>query len=283
MRIVHSIAELRSELSAAPKPTIVPTMGGLHDGHLSLIRVARSRGRPVVATIFVNPLQFAPGEDFDRYPRNLARDAELLAGEGCDILFAPTESEMYPVPQAYKTYPPHELADILEGRVRPGFFTGVCTVVLKLFNIVQPGIAVFGKKDYQQLVIVRDMVRHLALPIEVISGETIREPDGLAMSSRNGYLSTVERREAVQLYVALQRVADAIRSGRNEWRGLERQATDDLLERGWKPDYVAIRRQFTLGDPANNVPLVILGAAKLGTTRLIDNLELSSVSSGWNP
>ncbi|MDB6082127.1 MAG: pantoate--beta-alanine ligase [Gammaproteobacteria bacterium] len=280
MRIVHTVAELRSLLATLPKPTLVPTMGSLHEGHLSLVRIARGYGRPVVATIFVNRLQFAPSEDFDRYPRTLLRDRELLDGEGCDVLFAPGESEMYPEPQAYKVHPPPELADVLEGQVRPGFFTGVCTVVLKLFNLAQPAAAVFGKKDYQQLLVIRNMVRQLALPVEVLGAETVREPGGLAMSSRNGYLSSPERGEAEQLHTALRRIAEAIRSGRCDWTALEREASGTLTARGWKPDYVAVRRQTDLGVPAESAPLVVLAAARLGTTRLIDNVELAAVP-GW--
>src|SRR5580698_827492 len=213
MRIAHTIAELRGILAAAPLPALLPTMGGLHRGHLSLVRIAKSLGRPVVSTIFVNRLQFSPTDDFDRYPRTLARDIELLAAESCDVLFAPSESEMYPQPQTYVVRPPPELADMLEGQFRPGFFSGVCTVVLKLFNIVRPEFAVFGKKDYQQLLVIRNMVKQLALPIEVIGGETIRESDGLAMSSRNVYLSSAERAEAGALQAILQRTAAAMESG----------------------------------------------------------------------
>jgi pantoate--beta-alanine ligase len=276
MRIAHTIAELRAILAAAPPPVLVPTMGGLHQGHLSLVRIAKGLGRPVVGTIFVNRLQFAPTGDFDRYPRTPSRDIELLRAEGCDVLFAPPESEMYPEPQGYVVRPPPELADLLEGQFRPGFFLGVCTVVLKLFNIVQPGFAVFGKKDYQQLLVIRGMVRQLALPIEVIGGETIRESDGLAMSSRNVYLSSAERAEARQLQAALRRTAEAIRSGSREWRGLEQEALGALTKRGWAPDYVAIRRRDDLLDPTANAPLVVLAAGALGTTRLIDNLEIDS-------
>jgi pantoate--beta-alanine ligase len=276
MRIAHTLAELRANLAAAPPPALVPTMGGLHQGHLSLVRIARGLGRPVVATIFVNRLQFAPSDDFDRYPRTLSRDIELLQAEGCDILFAPSEKEMYPQPQSYLVRPPPELADMLEGRYRPGFFGGVCTVVLKLFNIVQPGFAVFGKKDYQQLLVIRNMVRQLALPIEVLGGETIREADGLAMSSRNVYLSSRERAEARQLQVTLRRTAEAIRSGNLEWRALEQEALDVLTKLGWTPDYVAIRRQDNLLEPTAGAPLVVLAAGTLGTTRLIDNLEIDS-------
>jgi len=274
MRIVHTIAELRALLGSAPRPALVPTMGGLHDGHLSLVRIARTLGRTVVASIFVNRLQFAPGGDFDRYPRNVSRDGELLASAGCDVLFAPAENDMYPQPQTYKVGPPAQLADILEGQFRPGFFQGVCTVVLKLFNIVQPEFAVFGKKDYQQLLVIRDMVRQLALPIEVIGAETVREPDGLAMSSRNAYLSCAERIEATQLHAALQRAAQAVRAG-HDCGKLQREASDSLAARGWKPDYIAVRRQVDLSEPAAGAPLVVLAAATLGTTRLIDNLELS--------
>jgi pantoate--beta-alanine ligase len=276
MRIAHTIKELRAALAGAPPPALVPTMGGLHRGHLSLIRIAKELGRPVVATIFVNRLQFAPTDDFERYPRTLSRDIELLEGESCDVLFAPSESEMYPEPQSYIVRPPPELADILEGEFRPGFFAGVCTVVLKLFNIVQPGFAVFGKKDYQQLLVIRSMVRQLALPIEVIGGETIREPDGLAMSSRNVYLSSTERTEARELQAALARTAAAIRSGVLEWQSLQQEALDALRKRGWAPNYVAIRRRDNLLGPAPGAPLVVLAAGTLGTTRLIDNLEIDS-------
>ncbi len=201
---------------------------------------------------------------------------ELLEAEGCDVLFAPAESEMYPEPQSYVVRPPPELADMLEGQFRPGFFSGVCTVVLKLFNIVQPGFAVFGKKDYQQLLVIRNMVRQLALPIEVLGAETIREADGLAMSSRNVYLSPAERAEARQLQAALQRIAAAIRSGRCDWQGLQQEAIDALTKRGWTPNYVAIRRRDTLLEPAAGTPLVVLAAGNLGTTRLLDNLEVDA-------
>jgi pantoate--beta-alanine ligase len=274
MRIAHTIAELRAMLAAGPPPALVPTMGGLHQGHLSLVRIAKGLGRPVVGTIFVNRLQFAPTDDFDRYPRTLSRDIELLEAEGCDVLFAPPEGEMYPERQSYVVSPPPELANMLEGQFRPGFFSGVCTVVLKLFNIVQPGFAVFGKKDYQQLLVIQNMVRQLALPIEVIGGETIRESDGLAMSSRNVYLSSAERTEARQLQATLRRTAAAIHSGSLEWRGLQQAAIDALTTRGWTPDYVAIRRRDNLLEPSAGAPLVALAAGTLGSTRLIDNLEI---------
>ena len=274
MKVIHTLAELRQALDGERRTAFVPTMGNLHDGHLSLIELARQRGGPVVASIFVNRLQFAPHEDFDTYPRTLARDCELLAPAGCDIVFAPSERELYPEPQSYKVHPPAELADILEGHFRPGFFTGVCTVVLKLFHCVQPRTAVFGKKDYQQLMVIRRMVEQLALPIEIVGGETGRAADGLALSSRNGYLSAAERAEAVQLSAALRRIEAAVSAGRRDWPALESEATNALAARGWKPDYVAIRRRRDLGAPADGEPLVVLAAARLGTTRLIDNLEL---------
>jgi pantoate--beta-alanine ligase len=273
MRIVHSVADLRQALAGQSNTAFVPTMGNLHDGHLSLVKLARERGGPVVASIFVNRLQFAPHEDFDTYPRTLERDCELLAPAGCDIVFAPSEKDLYPEPQGYRVHPPAELADILEGHFRPGFFTGVCTVVLKLFNCVQPRVAVFGKKDYQQLMVIRRMVEQLALPIEIVGGETGRAADGLALSSRNGYLSAAERAEAVQLSAALRRIEAAVRAGERDWAKLEAEAMSGLAARGWKPDYVAIRRRRDLGAPADGEPLVVLAAAKLGTTRLIDNLE----------
>jgi pantoate--beta-alanine ligase len=274
MRIIHTVAELRSILAAVPRPVLVPTMGGLHEGHLSLVRRARNLGGTVIATIFVNRLQFAPTDDFDRYPRTLRGDSALLQAEGCDMVFAPSEAEMYPEPQGYRLHPPPGLADILEGEFRPGFFIGVCTVVLKLFNMVQPACAVFGKKDYQQLLVIRDMVRQLALPIEVVGAETVRHADGLAMSSRNDYLSPVERIEAPRLHAVLRQTAESVRSGRRDWTVLQQEACNALSVRGWKPDYVAIRRQDDLGDWQADGAGVVLAAARLGTTRLIDNIEL---------
>ncbi|MBQ1761340.1 MAG: pantoate--beta-alanine ligase, partial [Aquincola sp.] len=250
MKIIHHVSELRAALAGGPRPAFVPTMGNLHEGHLALVRQARSHGVPVVASVFVNRLQFAPHEDFDRYPRTLARDAELLQGAGCDLLFAPDEAEMYPVAQGFKVQPPAALADILEGHFRPGFFTGVCTVVMKLFQIVQPGIALFGKKDYQQCLVVRSMVEQLNLPIQVIGGETVRAASGLALSSRNGYLSPAELAEATVLSAELRRVADALRGGRRDFPALEAAAVQALQARGWQPDYVAVRRRADLAEPA---------------------------------
>ncbi len=274
MQIIRTIAELRPALRAKRKPVLVPTMGNLHAGHLSLVRSAREHGDLVVTSIFVNRLQFAPHEDFAAYPRTFESDCELLAASGCDIVFAPTDGEVYPEAQGYTVHPPPALADILEGQVRPGFFTGVCTVVLKLFNMVQPAAAVFGKKDYQQLLVVRSMVRQLALPIEIVAAETVRDASGLALSSRNGYLNDSHRAEAAQLHMALSKLVLAARSGRTDWQTLEREAQEFLRARGWQPDYVAMRRQSDLGEPSMGGPLVALAAARLGGTRLIDNREI---------
>jgi len=274
VQLVQTIADLRAALRRPRDIILVPTMGNLHEGHLSLVRIARGRGGLVIASIFVNPLQFAPHEDFKKYPRTLESDCDLLAGAGCDIVFAPAVEEMYPEVQEFEVQPPAGLADILEGSARPGFFTGVCTVVLKLFGIVGPNAAVFGKKDYQQLLMISEMVRQFALPIEIIPAETIRDPSGLALSSRNGYLSEQQRIEAVQLYAALRNIAGDVRSGRTDWRQLEDSAYDLLRSRGWRPDYVAIRRQADLGQPMDGEPMVVLGAAKLGGTRLIDSLDV---------
>jgi len=277
MRIVHTIAELRQALAGATRTAFVPTMGNLHAGHLSLIERAKDGGGPVVASIFVNRLQFAPHEDFDTYPRTFERDCELLRAGGCNLVFAPDEGQLYPEPQVFKVEPPAALANILEGHFRPGFFTGVCTVVLKLFNCVQPRVAVFGKKDYQQLMVIRRMVQQLALPIEVVAGETMRAQDGLALSSRNGYLDASQRLEAVSLSRELNGVGAEVRRGRRDWPALEEAAMQSLAARGWQPDYVAIRRRADLGAPANDDALVVLAAARIGATRLIDNLELDAM------
>ena len=274
MRVVHTIAELRDAVSAASNAAFVPTMGNLHEGHLALIRLAREHGAPVVASIFVNRLQFAPHEDFDTYPRTLARDCELLRAAGCNVVFAPSEAELHPPPNNYRVQPPAELADILEGQFRPGFFTGVCTVVAKLFNCVQPRYAVFGKKDYQRLMVVRQMAQQLRMPVEVVAGETVRADDGLALSSRNGYLGAEQRAEAIALSRELRGVAVAVKAGASDFAALEAAAMQALSARGWKPDYVAVRRQADLGAPTDGAPLVVLGAATLGSTRLIDNIEL---------
>jgi pantoate--beta-alanine ligase len=275
MRVIHTLAELREALAGERRTAFVPTMGNLHEGHLSLIREARARGGPVVASIFVNRLQFLPHEDFDQYPRTLAHDCELLAPEGCDLVFAPSETELYPEPQAYKVQPPAALADLLEGEFRPGFFTGVCTVVMKLFQCVQPAVAVFGQKDYQQLRVIQGMARQFALPVEVVGAATVRAQDGLALSSRNGYLSAAERAEAPLLYRELKRIRDAIRAGATDIGSLENAALSALTAAGWKTDYVAVRQQSDLAVPQGiDSPLVVLAASRLGSTRLIDNIEI---------
>ncbi|MFN5100007.1 MAG: pantoate--beta-alanine ligase [Burkholderiaceae bacterium] len=279
MKIISSIAELHDQLRGQLRTAFVPTMGNLHDGHLSLMRLARKHGDPVVASIFVNRLQFGPNEDFDKYPRTFAADVEKLEKESVYVLFAPTEKDIYPEPQEFRIQPPNDLGNILEGHFRPGFFTGVTTIVMKLFSCVQPRVAVFGKKDYQQLMMVRNMARQFALPTEIIAAETYRAKDGLALSSRNGYLSENERAEAPSLFRELNRVADAIRGGDLDVSLLEKSAIDQLTQRGWQPDYFAIRKRIdlqppTAGDLAIQEPLVILAAAKLGSTRLIDNLEV---------
>jgi pantoate--beta-alanine ligase len=283
MKIISDIGELRDHLRGQNRASFVPTMGNLHEGHLSLMRLARQHGDPVVASIFVNRLQFGPNEDFDSYPRTMQADIDQLEKEGVYILFAPTERDLYPQPQEYRVDPPQQLGDILEGEFRPGFFKGVCTVVLKLLSCVQPKVAVFGKKDYQQLMIIRQMAKQFALPVDIIPGETIRAEDGLALSSRNGYLSSAERAEAPELQKVLQEVRARVLdlSDRNEQAldKIEKIAVDTLTARGWNPDYIAIRQQSDLARASNanlqaGEPLVILTAAKLGTTRLIDNLEI---------
>jgi pantoate--beta-alanine ligase len=243
------------------------------------VREAALHGFPVVATIFVNRLQFLPHEDFDQYPRTLERDCQLLESAGCDIVFAPGERELYPEPQTFKVTPPSAIADLLEGEFRPGFFTGVCTVVMKLFQCVQPAVAVFGQKDYQQLMVIKAMARQFALPTEVIGAPTIRANDGLALSSRNGYLGADERAEATALPGALRAAAAALREGARDIAAVEKAQVDTLAPRGWQPDYIAIRRRTdllppTADDLAAKVPLVVLGAARVGQTRLIDNLEI---------
>jgi pantoate--beta-alanine ligase len=279
MKIVSSVAELRDQLRGQLRTAFVPTMGNLHEGHLSLMRLARKHGDPVVASIFINRLQFGPNEDFDTYPRTFSADVEKLEKEGVYVLFAPTEKDLYPEPQEFRVKPPEHIGDILEGEFRPGFFNGVTTVVLKLFSCVQPKVAVFGKKDYQQLMIIRNMARQFALPTDIVAAETYRADDGLALSSRNGYLSTDERTEAPHLYQQLNDVAQAVCDGHINLNQLEMQAQEKLSSRGWLPDYIAIRKQSDLQKPTaedleQKEPLVVLAAAKLGNTRLIDNLEI---------
>ncbi|SFL96800.1 pantoate--beta-alanine ligase [Variovorax sp. OV329] len=274
MHIARTIPELREFLGDSRQAAFVPTMGNLHEGHLTLVRKARSLGEVSVASIFVNRLQFLPHEDFDTYPRTWESDCEKLRSAGCDLLFAPDEKALYPEPQTCKVHPDPLLADTLEGEFRPGFFTGVCTVVMKLFACVQPRAAVFGKKDYQQLMVIRHMVRQFALPIEVVGAETERADDGLALSSRNGYLDKQERIQAGQLSATLRSVAQAVRDGDRDFKAIEARATTALAARGWKPDYIALRRRSDLQLPTSGDSLVVLAAARLGATRLIDNLEI---------
>jgi len=283
MKIVHTLADLRLALAASQHPAFVPTMGNLHAGHLDLVTRAKTLGDCTVVSIFVNRMQFAPHEDFDSYPRTLEADAEQLRAQGCDLVFAPSERELYPQPQTFKVLPDPALADILEGHFRPGFFTGVCTVVMKLFQAVfagkAQGTAVFGQKDRQQLMVVRRMVEQFALPTCIVTGPTQRAADGLALSSRNVYLSAAERAEAVQLSLALKALGQAVRaSGTPDLPALEQQAMQALSARGWKPDYLTVRRQsdLLLPTPAElaTSALTALGAARLGSTRLIDNLDI---------
>jgi len=281
MLIVHSLADLRAALSGSHKPAFVATMGNLHQGHLDLVQQARALGDMTVASIFVNRLQFAPHEDFDSYPRTLSEDAAQLKATGCQVLFAPAEAELYPQAQTFKVLPDPALADILEGHFRPGFFTGVCTVVMKLFQAVfagkAAGVALFGMKDYQQQLVIRHMVRQFALPIEIVTAATRRADDGLALSSRNGYLSAEHRIEAVALSRALQQLAlQARQNGAEALPALEAQALQALNARGWQSDYLTVRRRTDLLAPEGALAdqaLVALGAARLGKTRLIDNLE----------
>ena len=275
MQIHETIDSLRAARAGAGRVAFVPTMGNLHEGHIALMRQAREHAGCVVASIFVNRLQFGAGEDFERYPRTFAADCEKLAAAGVEHLFAPNETVMYPQPQRYHVDPPHEQVAILEGEFRAGHFRGVATVVMKLLNIVQPEVALFGKKDYQQLMVLSNMVRELAMPIEVIAGETVRAADGLALSSRNGYLSADERALAPLLHRLLAGIRDAVRAGGRDFARLEVDAMAALSSAGWAPDYIAVRRRLDLQPPTQaDEALVVLAAAKLGRTRLIDNLEI---------
>ena len=280
MKVVHTIEDLRDQLRGQLRVSFVPTMGNQHQGHLALMKLARQHGDPVVASIFVNRMQFGPNEDFDRYPRTLKSDIEKLERErDVYVLFAPDERELYPESQSYRVQPPQELGDILEGECRPGFFVGVSTVVLKLFSCVQPRVAVFGKKDYQQLMVIRNMCRQFQLPVEILAHETVRADDGLALSSRNQYLQEAERAEAPRLYAGLRELQSRLHAGEHDTAKLEAEAIARLAARGWSVDYVAVRRQRDLHKPsvdevAAGEPLVAVAAARLGVTRLIDNLEL---------
>ena len=279
MQTHSTVASLRAALDAERKAgkriAFVPTMGNLHEGHITLMRGAFHHGECIVGSIFVNRLQFGPKDDFDRYPRTFEADCARLVEAGVHHLFAPDENELYPTPQKYIVEPDPFLQSTLEGEFRPGHFHGVATVVLKLFNIVQPHAALFGKKDYQQFMVLSAMVRELNLRIDVVPGDTVRASDGLALSSRNGYLSETERAEAPRLYHLLAVMREKILAGARDYEALQAQAMAELVSRGWVPQYVAVRRRSDLKSPtAHDSGLVILAAAFLGTTRLIDNLEV---------
>jgi pantoate--beta-alanine ligase len=275
MDVIHSVAALRERLQRVPNNVFVPTMGNLHGGHIELINIAKPRAACTVVSVFVNRLQFGPREDFDRYPRTLESDCRKCREAGVDVVFAPDEREIYPEPQTY-VVEPSDLQHILEGAARPKHFSGVATVVLKLFNMVRPHSAIFGKKDYQQYLVLRDMVRQFALPIEIIPAETVRAPDGLALSSRNQYLSPEQRKEAPRLHQTLCEIRDQLLRGSRDIQRMELDGMALLARNGWRPDYIAIRRESDLQVPAEqDCDLVIVAAARLGTTRLIDNVEVA--------
>lgn len=276
MQIIHTVKELREWRKTVGKVAFVPTMGNLHEGHLALVREAKKHADHVVVSIFVNRLQFGQGEDFDRYPRTLQQDAAKLEGEGAvAVIFAPDEKELYPnVEQRFNVEPPY-LQNELCGKFRPGHFRGVATVVTKLFNIVQPDVACFGKKDYQQLVVIKGFVEDLNFNIEIVPVDTGRASDGLALSSRNQYLSEAERAEAPRLYCELQKAAEAVRGGNLAYAEIEKAAAESLTAAGWVVDYVEIRHADTLAVArAGDDKLVVLAAARLGQTRLIDNIQI---------
>ena len=282
MQTLDSIAQLRRALEGQNSVALVPTMGNLHAGHLDLVKLAKQQATCVVVSIFVNPLQFGANEDLANYPRTLAADCEKLQAAGADIVFVPTVAEMYPdfdgqdLKQSITVQLP-AVANDLCGACRPGHFAGVATVVLKLFNLVQPQVAVFGKKDYQQLFIIREMVKQLNLAITILAADTVREPSGLAMSSRNGYLSHAEKAQASQLRAELVSLSELIKQQgrRANFSSLEQAAALNLQRQGWQVDYVAIRAASNLqAASADDTDVVVLAAAKLGTTRLIDNLSL---------
>ncbi|BBI99043.1 pantothenate synthetase [Ferrigenium kumadai] len=274
MQVISTIAELRTRLAKERAVAFVPTMGNLHEGHLNLMRMAREHGDCVVASIFVNPLQFGPSEDFDKYPRTLEADCAKLQGL-VDVVFAPSVDEMYPARQSVFVEPP-PIASELCGAARPGHFRGMATVVLKLLNIVQPKVALFGKKDYQQLHIIRRMVAELNLPVHIVGGETVRAQDGLALSSRNQYLNDAERAEAVFLSRTLQGMRQAILQGERDIERLQQDVVSALVARGWQVDYVEVRNQSDLLPAGRGQrEWVILAAARLGATRLLDNVEVT--------
>jgi pantoate--beta-alanine ligase len=276
MQVIRSIAQLRAWRKTAGRLAFVPTMGNLHSGHLALVDAAHQHADKVVVSIFVNRLQFGQGEDFDAYPRTFEADCAKLEAAGVDVLFYPDERELYPrIKQDFNVEPPH-IQNELCGAFRPGHFRGVATVVSKLFNIVQADVACFGKKDFQQLHVIRAMVDDLNMPIEIVPVDTGRAEDGLALSSRNGYLSTEERAEAPRLYRHLSTIRDALLAGDNRYAVLEKAAADDLAAHGWRVDYIEVRQADTLEVAhAGESRLVVLAAARLGRTRLIDNIEVT--------
>jgi pantoate--beta-alanine ligase len=276
MKLINSVAELRKELEGRKSIGFVPTLGNLHEGHIKIVDIAKQHAAFSVVSVFVNRLQFEPGGDFDRYPRTLMEDCAKLDVAGVDIVFAPNEQELYPLPQVVFVEP-SPMAVMLEGEHRPGHFRGVTTVVLKLLNIVEPDVVVFGKKDYQQLAILSAMVEQLNVPVKVIGGETVRAEDGLALSSRNNYLTPAQRIEAPRLQRHLSRIKYEIEKNANDnFKRLENMATEDLQLHGWKPDYVSVRNRHTLNLPnPDDKELVVLAAVWLGNTRLIDNLEIT--------
>ena len=275
MDIVTSVTALRERLQREPNNVFVPTMGNLHEGHIDLIRIAKPKAACTVVSIFVNRLQFGPKEDFERYPRTFQSDCDKLRSAGVDVVFAPDEKEIYPEPQTFAVEP-SDLQHILDGAFRPGHFRGVATVVLKLFNMVMPHAAIFGKKDYQQYLVLRDMVRQLALPVEIIPAETVRAADGLALSSRNGYLAPAERAEAPRLHALLVDARERITKGERNFQRIELEAMALLAQNGWAPQYVSVRRRADLQAPTpEERELVVLAAAYLGKTRLIDNVEVT--------
>jgi len=274
MDIVTSVTALRERLQREPNNVFVPTMGNLHEGHINLIGIAKPKATCTVVSIFVNRLQFGPKEDFERYPRTFQSDCDKLRNSGVDVVFAPDEREIYPEPQTF-VVEPSDLQHILDGAFRPGHFRGVATVVLKLFNMVMPHAAIFGKKDYQQYLVLRDMVRQFALPVEIIPAETVRAADGLALSSRNGYLAPAERAEAPRLYALLRDAQQKLAGGERNFQRIELEGMALLSQNGWTPQYIAVRRRADLQVPsASDRELVVLAAAYLGKTRLIDNIEV---------
>lgn len=275
MDIVTSVTALRERLQREPNNVFVPTMGNLHEGHIDLIRIGKPKAACTVVSIFVNRLQFGPKEDFERYPRTFQSDCDKLRGAGVDVVFAPDEKEIYPEPQTF-VVEPSDLQHILDGAFRPGHFRGVATVVLKLFNMVMPHAAIFGKKDYQQYLVLRDMVRQLALRVEIIPAETVRAADGLALSSRNNYLTAAERAEAPRLHALLRNAQENIAKGERNFQRIELETMALLSQNGWVPQYISVRRRADLQAPAReDRDLVVLAAAYLGKTRLIDNIELT--------